>query len=153
MKIAFAAVEYDPEFRHPIAPFFYEVSVSVPITGRVFCDLDGRRTFKLRSKKIAEALAKAILDQEEHDLKDGGEESGEISIDPRSSWGDIEIDLGSGNSLFLAFPRDTRPSGRPSRSCPSPSSLGSGGSRTEIRRTNEPPDEVADVCREDPIRA
>jgi len=105
MKIAFAAVEYDPEFRHPIAPFFYEVSVSVPITGRVFCDLDGRRTFKLRSKKIAEALAKAILDQEERDLKDGDEESGEIVIDPRSSWGDIEIDLGSGSSLYLTFPK------------------------------------------------
>jgi len=105
MKIAFAAVEYDPEFRHPIAPFFYEVSVSVPITGRVFCDLDGRRTFKLRSKKIAEALAKAILDQEERDLKDGDEEEGEITIDPRSSWGDIEIDLGTGNYLYLTFPK------------------------------------------------
>ena len=105
MKIAFAAVDYDPEVHEPIAPFFYGVSVSVPITGRVFCDLDGRRTFKLRSKKIAEALAKAILDQEERDLKDGDEEEGEITIDPRSSWGDIEIDLGTGNYLYLTFPK------------------------------------------------
>ena len=90
MKIAFAAVEYDPEIHEPQTPFFYEADVwnrSLPV------------------KQIAENLAKAILDQEEHDLKDGGEESGEISIDPRSSWGDIEIDLGSGNSLFLAFPK------------------------------------------------
>jgi hypothetical protein len=30
MKIAFAAVDYDPEVHEPIAPFFYGVSVSVP---------------------------------------------------------------------------------------------------------------------------
>jgi hypothetical protein len=101
MKIAFAAAEYlADQNNEPSTPFFYEVSF--PSTEK---KADGG-VRRLKPKQIAENLAEAILARVEDELKESRDPEGCVTIDPKSSWGDIAIDMGDDNSyIYLTFPK------------------------------------------------
>lgn len=100
MKITFAAVEYNvDQDREPSTPFFYEVSF--PASARK----PGGGVRQLSVKEIARNLAKAILDKVEDEIKESRDPEGAIVIDPKTSWADIEVDLGDECSyIYLTFP-------------------------------------------------
>ena len=109
MKIPIAFIFYDEDQNQPSCPSLGEIDTDSPLVDLANLLSGTGRDGSVDSVEVAPEDVNTfiwVLGGEDEEFDEDYPRRRQVEVLPEDSWGDAQIDLGSGSHLFVTFPKE-----------------------------------------------